>query len=638
MDRLQFGLTEKKRQDSLGPTVLSEAPAAWKGVFLRWVGRGVMAAWGSCPLVGWLRLAIIACLAPLPACDSELVAARDIVGTTEITADTSDDANSPDAVLDADVVVDASAVPDVDAAVETTSADELDAAGPLPAPDAAVADADMGVDSDMDADAAPLFDIATPDSTLDALDVADNPCATPGTPCDDGNACTTVSTCLNGKCAAVVSLLCDDQNPCTDDSCSPQIGCVFQPNSAPCSDGNPCTVQDACANSSCKAETPKACPKYTKCVAATCQPLPKTSVLYPVASAPLVSAWYPFTSEYQSVLAAQGVPPAIHVQWFGDKVAIAWRSTASEDCHPVVGALVDTGITPARVRLISQAAWGACSDNNDVKDYYLELAMEPSLTAVYVDTQVFSFQNGTSGAAKLACKGSCQGVGIPVSDVAPVECGPNIACTGLCLKSFSPFCQGTKLNCPAVDVCVPSNVCAPGQKSCGPGAVLTCKSDGKGWTVERCKPGVGLGNCAVVGGVASCQPPECAPGIPFCDATTAHICDPSGKPGAALATCGGATSCLGGSCLPVACTTGAKTCSGLHSVATCGAQGWVQTACPDGQACKGGACVAAICEPGARMCAPGGIAQCDATGTAKPIVQACPCYPGTAGTAFCGWW
>jgi hypothetical protein len=46
-------------------------------------------------------------------------------------------------------------------------------------------------------------------------------------------------------------ITCNDNNPCTDDSCNPTTGCVGTPNdSNTCNDGNACTT-DACVNGSC---------------------------------------------------------------------------------------------------------------------------------------------------------------------------------------------------------------------------------------------------------------------------------------------------------------------------------------------------------------------------------------------------
>ena len=55
--------------------------------------------------------------------------------------------------------------------------------------------------------------------------------------------------CLDG------GVSCDDGNPCTDDRCDPALGCVRDPNSAPCDDLDPCTAGDACRDGACRPAT-----------------------------------------------------------------------------------------------------------------------------------------------------------------------------------------------------------------------------------------------------------------------------------------------------------------------------------------------------------------------------------------------
>lgn len=74
-----------------------------------------------------------------------------------------------------------------------------------------------------------------------------------GTPCNDGNACTTGDACLDGACVGTPRD-CDDGNPCTDDACDTATGCAHLPNTAPCDDGDPCTGPDACADRLCAGE------------------------------------------------------------------------------------------------------------------------------------------------------------------------------------------------------------------------------------------------------------------------------------------------------------------------------------------------------------------------------------------------
>ena len=72
-----------------------------------------------------------------------------------------------------------------------------------------------------------------------------------GGPCDDGNACTVGEACAAGSCQWLNVLVCNDGNPCTDDSCHPGSGCVFSPTSAPCDDQDPCTLADVCLDGAC---------------------------------------------------------------------------------------------------------------------------------------------------------------------------------------------------------------------------------------------------------------------------------------------------------------------------------------------------------------------------------------------------
>jgi cysteine-rich repeat protein len=71
-----------------------------------------------------------------------------------------------------------------------------------------------------------------------------------GTECADGDVCTLADHCVDGTCTGS-SISCDDNNICTDDGCNPTGGCLFVNNNTPCDDGDPCTVADACAEGKC---------------------------------------------------------------------------------------------------------------------------------------------------------------------------------------------------------------------------------------------------------------------------------------------------------------------------------------------------------------------------------------------------
>ncbi len=164
--------------------------------------------------------------------------------------------------------------------------------GPLPddgpdvnAPDAADSDdtlagdgtqVDAGDDT-LDVDVGPVA--CTTDGECGASACKLGRCATgncvfdpapPGTACDDGNRCTPDDSCQGGLCAGSGQVMCNDQDPCTDDRCTPSIGCDFAPKS--CDDGDACT-NDACRPGVGCVATPLTCaPATDTCSTSVCEP------------------------------------------------------------------------------------------------------------------------------------------------------------------------------------------------------------------------------------------------------------------------------------------------------------------------------------------------------------------------------
>ena len=56
-------------------------------------------------------------------------------------------------------------------------------------------------------------------------------------PCGDNDPCTTTTACIDGGCVATAYLVCDDGNPCTDDSCDAITGCANGANGVPAAAG-----------------------------------------------------------------------------------------------------------------------------------------------------------------------------------------------------------------------------------------------------------------------------------------------------------------------------------------------------------------------------------------------------------------
>ncbi len=90
--------------------------------------------------------------------------------------------------------------------------------------------------------------------------------------CDDGNSCTTTDTCSAGACLGNVPVDCDDDNVCTTDGCIPATGCTHTNNTAPCEDSDACTVFDACLDGSCSGGTAIVCFDGNDCTDDDCDP------------------------------------------------------------------------------------------------------------------------------------------------------------------------------------------------------------------------------------------------------------------------------------------------------------------------------------------------------------------------------
>jgi len=88
--------------------------------------------------------------------------------------------------------------------------------------------------------------------------------------CDDGNACTVNDYCNASHVCTGYPVRCDDHNPCTQDMCDPNVGCVFAPRDGiACDDQDPCTVNDRCVQGTCKG-TPIDCEDGNLCTRDYC--------------------------------------------------------------------------------------------------------------------------------------------------------------------------------------------------------------------------------------------------------------------------------------------------------------------------------------------------------------------------------
>ena len=90
--------------------------------------------------------------------------------------------------------------------------------------------------------------------------------------CDDNSQCTKADKCKDGACAGGTKLDCDDGKPCTIDSCDAKTGCAHKNiDSGPCDDGDACTSGTSCKAGACVDGTKKVCDDGNVCTDDLCE-------------------------------------------------------------------------------------------------------------------------------------------------------------------------------------------------------------------------------------------------------------------------------------------------------------------------------------------------------------------------------
>jgi hypothetical protein len=93
--------------------------------------------------------------------------------------------------------------------------------------------------------------------------------AVDGTPCVPDDLCFASGSCSAGECQGELPVDCDDKNPCTEDGCDAEAGCVHAPMDGECDDGDPCTEGDSCLEGTCSG-TPVVCDDGNPCTKDSC--------------------------------------------------------------------------------------------------------------------------------------------------------------------------------------------------------------------------------------------------------------------------------------------------------------------------------------------------------------------------------
>ena len=114
-------------------------------------------------------------------------------------------------------------------------------------------------------------DVCTADS-CDPVSGCQNTGLAEGSSCSDGDACNGQETCQVGVCVAGVAPECDDQNPCTSNSCDPAQGCLgmLVPSGTPCPDADACNGAETCQGIACVAGKAPDCNDKDACTTDSC--------------------------------------------------------------------------------------------------------------------------------------------------------------------------------------------------------------------------------------------------------------------------------------------------------------------------------------------------------------------------------
>ncbi len=413
-----------------------------------------------------------------------------------------------------------------------------------------------------------------------------------GTECDDGDPCTSSSTCEAGACQAKTIANCDDDNPCTDDSCNKLSGCINVATSAACDDGNPCTEQDACINGGCSGVA-KACDDGVGCTLDACDK--SSGKCQNTAQAASCDDNNPCTADQCDATAGCQNPP-------DDKGTCSDGDSCTVDACKG-GTCTSTNTCPCKV----ETGAADCDDNNPC-------------TIDSCDEAAKACKNEAAGADGKGCdtgdkcqqpgSGQCA-AGVCKSGNKPVDCsGKSGPCaTGTC-NAASGACEASPkadgLGCDADgSVCTANDACKGG--SCVAGATVKC-NDGNPCTLDACDKVKGctaapLNTGACDDGDACTDSDACAAGK--CQGT-AKSCD-DGNP------------CTTDSCdKALGCKTAANT-----------------AACDDGTVCtEGDVCSGGACKPGkAKNCDdnnPCTTDSCDKTAGCKNANNTAACNDGDA--------
>jgi len=415
-----------------------------------------------------------------------------------------------------------------------------------------------------------------------------------GGPCTDGNACTTGDRCKGVSCAPTGKLACDDNNPCTSDSCDALKGCQHAASKAPCEDGDKCTTGDTCGGGKCAPGTKRVCDDGNACTTDACAPFTgKCAAPFKPGSCDDNNACT-LADACTLVTASQPAGPTS-----------AECSGKARDCNDLNDCTSD--FCQSGKGCVHNTVAGACEDGNKCTtgDFCVGKTCTKGKFLICDDGNLCT-QDVCASKAGCVAKPHSQ----PCSDGNPCTKG-DVCAKGVCKPgAFICACKVDQ-DCAKKDDGNPCNgtLMCNKQGSCAvkPGSVISCKPTGSPCTAANCNPKDGKCVVSAVnsGGGCNADNSACTAGD-SCDSGTckkgkALVCN-DGNP-CTFDTCSAATGCV------FAPTT---------------------ASCDDGDACTvNDSCAKGSCQPGkARACDDGKVCTTDACDKLKGCVT-------SANTAAC---
>lgn len=436
-------------------------------------------------------------------------------------------------------------------------------------------------------------------STLDCDD--DNPCtddsceeavgcihAANQVPCDDNDLCTKADQCADGSCQSGNPVVCDDSNPCTTDVCLPESGCSYEGNAQPCDDGNACTTGDACSSGACVGSAVN-CDDSNPCTDDTCDA--KLGCKVTANTAPCDDD-NPCTIG-DACKNGQCAPGSTKTCATDGGCAVGACSPVDGKCKfadAADGTLCDDGNACSEADACKNGLCVgkpvACDDASPCTAD----ACDPKAGCTHIAAGGSCDLDDNACTADQCVDGTCTaGAGKACDDGNPCTADKCDVKTGQCAYDDSAF-EG--MGCDADgSLCTVGDLCKIGQ--CAAGKVLNC-DDGNVCTDDACDAKAG---CTHKANTASCDADGSA--CTLGDACKAGVCVAGSKK-----TCDDFNPCTNDACDP-----GTGFCTSVNNTA----------ACDDGDPCTNGdACTGGVCH--------GSTAECD------PCVQ----YGGTKATVVTG--